>query len=112
VIAGRFAVRYPDHEETIAAGEAYYLPPGHVPDYLEDTEVFEVSPTAELSKVIEVVLGNLGPDGWSCPLPAASEPLPASLRRSAGVCASGSPVTAGGAVMVQVPGRGLTPPRG
>ena len=27
VIAGRFAVRYPDHEETIAAGEAYYLPP-------------------------------------------------------------------------------------
>jgi hypothetical protein len=31
--------------------------------------VFEVSPTAELNKVIEVVLGNLGPDGWSCPLP-------------------------------------------
>ena len=47
VIAGRFAVRYPDHEETIAAGEAYYPPPGHVPDYLEDTQVFEASLTAE-----------------------------------------------------------------
>jgi hypothetical protein len=42
-----------------------------VPDYLENTEVFEVSPTAELNKVIEVVLGNLGPDGWSCPLPGS-----------------------------------------
>jgi hypothetical protein len=71
VIAGRFTVRYPDHEETIAAGEAYYLPPGHVPEYAEDTEVFEVSPTAELNKVIEVVLGNLGPDGLACPLPGS-----------------------------------------
>ena len=45
-VCDRRAVRcgYPDHQETIAAGEAYYLPPGHVPDYLEDTEVFEVSP--------------------------------------------------------------------
>ena len=42
-----------------------------MPDYLEDTEVFEVSPAAELNKVIEVVLGNLGPDGWSCPLPGS-----------------------------------------
>ena len=48
-VCDRRAVRcgYPDHQETIAAGEAYYLPPGHVPDYLEDTEVFEVSPTSE-----------------------------------------------------------------
>jgi hypothetical protein len=34
-----------------------------------DTEVFEVSPTAELNKVIEVVMGNLGPNGFACPLP-------------------------------------------
>jgi hypothetical protein len=33
--------------------------------------VFEVSPTAELNKVIEVVPGNLGRDGWSCPLPGS-----------------------------------------
>jgi hypothetical protein len=69
VITGRFVVWYSSHEETIAAGQAYYLQPGHVPEYLEDTEVFEVSPTAELNKVIEVVMGNLGPTGFSCPLP-------------------------------------------
>lgn len=73
MITGRFTVRYPGHAETITAGDAYYLPPGHVPEYLEDTEVFEVSPTAELNKVIEVVMGNLGPDGWSCPVREASE---------------------------------------
>src|SRR5579859_4840997 len=69
VLAGRLIVRYLGHEETITAGEAYYLPPGHVPEYLEDTEVFEVSPTAELNKVIEVVMGNLGPNGFACPVP-------------------------------------------
>jgi hypothetical protein len=68
VITGRFVVRCSGHEETIAAGQAYYLPPGHVPEYLEDTEVFEVSPTAELNKVIDVVMGNLGPNG-ACPRP-------------------------------------------
>jgi hypothetical protein len=31
------------------------MPPGHVPDYVEDTEMFEVSPTAELNEAIEVV---------------------------------------------------------
>jgi hypothetical protein len=71
VIAGRLVVHYPDREETIVAGQAYYLPPGHVPEYAEDTEVFEVSPTEELNKVIEVAMGNLGPAGWSCPLPGA-----------------------------------------
>jgi hypothetical protein len=30
VIAGQLIVRYADHEEVIAVGEAYYLPPGHV----------------------------------------------------------------------------------
>lgn len=71
VIAGQFAVRYPDHEETIATGGANHLQPGHAPGYLEGTEVFEVSPTAELNTVIEVMLDNLGPGGWSCPLPGS-----------------------------------------
>jgi hypothetical protein len=72
VIAGRFVVRYADtdQEETVAAGEAYYLPAGHVPRYLEDTEVFEVSPAAELRSVIEVMLANAGPESaWACPIP-------------------------------------------
>jgi hypothetical protein len=27
------------------------------------------NPTAELNKVIEVVMANLGPNGWACPVP-------------------------------------------
>jgi hypothetical protein len=35
--------------------DAYYLPPGHAPCYLEEKEVFEVSPAADLHQVIEVI---------------------------------------------------------
>lgn len=58
VTKGRFVVRYPDHEETISAGDAFYLQPGHVPLFVEDTEMFELSPHAELQKVLEVVNAN------------------------------------------------------
>jgi len=53
VLSGKFVVRYADHEEAFTRGDAYYLPPGHTPRYLEETEVFEVSPAAELHRVIE-----------------------------------------------------------
>jgi hypothetical protein len=59
VISGEFVVRYKDHQETIKAGDAYYMAPGHAPLYTEETEVFEVSPAAELNRVIEVVVGNM-----------------------------------------------------
>lgn len=55
VLRGKFVVRYADHEETFKLGDAYYMPPGHTPRYIEDTEVFEVSPAAELRHVIEVI---------------------------------------------------------
>jgi hypothetical protein len=61
--------RYPDHEETIVAGEAHYLPPGHVPEYADDTEVFKVSPAEELNRVVEVGMRNVDPADWSSPLP-------------------------------------------
>jgi hypothetical protein len=80
VISGQLIVRYPDHEEAIGAGEAYYMPPGHVPEYAEDTEVFEVSPTEDLNKVIERAMGNLGPGGRSCPLPGSQSEMTTSLR--------------------------------
>jgi hypothetical protein len=54
-LSGTFVVRYADHEETFTRGDAYYLPPGHAPRYLEETEVFEVSPAADLHHVIEVI---------------------------------------------------------
>src|SRR5207249_574470 len=31
VLEGRLTYRFADHEETVHAGEAFYLPPGHVP---------------------------------------------------------------------------------
>ena len=51
-------MRYADHEETISAGEAFFLAPGHVPEALEDCEVVQFSPSAQLHEVIEVMRRN------------------------------------------------------
>lgn len=44
---------------SIGPGEAYYVAPGHLPEFRAGTEVVEFSPTAELAKTIEVVTRNL-----------------------------------------------------
>jgi hypothetical protein len=31
VLKGRMRIRYPDHDEIIEAGDAYYMVPGHLP---------------------------------------------------------------------------------
>jgi hypothetical protein len=67
VFSGRFTVRYADHEETIGAGDAFYLQPGHVPVFLEDTEMLELSPPKELAAVVEHVNARaleLDAAGW------------------------------------------------
>jgi hypothetical protein len=44
VLTGRAHVRYEDgREETLSAGQAYYLAPGHRIEVLEDSEVVEFS---------------------------------------------------------------------
>ena len=58
VFKGKVLVRYDDHEETLEAGDAYYMAPGHVPLFLEDTEILSVSPVDELRDVLEVVEAN------------------------------------------------------
>ena len=58
VFSGSFLVRYADHEETIGAGDAFYLAPGHVPVFLEETVMFELSPAEQLRDVLEVVNAN------------------------------------------------------
>lgn len=45
------------------AGDAYYMPPGHRFEALEDVEVVEFSPTAELQKTLEVVSRESRPSG-------------------------------------------------
>ncbi len=59
VFTGKFVIRYADHEETVSAGDAFYMAPGHVPVFLEDTEMFELSPAQELRAVLDVVEANI-----------------------------------------------------
>src|SRR6188472_716640 len=42
---GRMIVHYEDHDDVIEAGQAFYMPPGHVPDADADTEFVLFSPT-------------------------------------------------------------------
>jgi hypothetical protein len=58
VLKGRIRVRYKDREEVIAAGDAYYLEPGHTPRYEQDTEVVEFSPRREYQRTLEMVARN------------------------------------------------------
>jgi hypothetical protein len=59
VIAGRIGFRFPDREETYAAGDAYYVPPGHTPVHYAGTEIVEFTPTEILAETIPVVMRNL-----------------------------------------------------
>jgi len=59
VLKGRLRVTYRGREETVNAGDAYYLAPGHVPFYEEETELVEFSPRGEYQTMLEVVAGNL-----------------------------------------------------
>lgn len=59
VFEGRVTFRYADREETFAAGDAYFAPPGHVPVVAAGTRVVEFSPAAEYGRTMEVVGRNL-----------------------------------------------------
>src|SRR5438045_8221075 len=59
VIKGQVRIRYKDHEETLKAGDVYYLAPGHTTFFDEDTELVEFSPKGEYQKTIEVAARNM-----------------------------------------------------
>jgi hypothetical protein len=59
VLKGRLRVRYEDHEEVLSAGDAYYMAPGHLPLYEEDTDLVEFSPKGEYQKTMEVAAVNV-----------------------------------------------------
>ena len=53
-------VRLSNGEELLLrTGDVYYLEPGHVPVFEEDTEVLEFSSKAEYAKTIEVASRNM-----------------------------------------------------
>jgi hypothetical protein len=59
VIEGKVGFRFSDREETYAAGDAYYVPPGHTPVHYAGAEIVEFSPTDILGETIPVVMKNL-----------------------------------------------------
>ena len=58
VTEGRMSVRYRDHEETVEAGDVFYMPPGHLPVYDVGTRLIFFSPSEEMRRVNEVIESN------------------------------------------------------
>ena len=60
VVDGKLTVRYPDREEVYEAGDAFYMPPGHVPIGQEPgTEFVMFSPAEELRATEKVMKQNM-----------------------------------------------------
>jgi hypothetical protein len=60
VLKGRLTYRFADREEVVEAGEAFYLPPGHIPVQNEPgTEFVQFSPTKELLEIQDVMRQNM-----------------------------------------------------
>jgi hypothetical protein len=58
LFAGKITVSYADREETYEAGDAFYMPPGHVPAAEAGTEFIQFSPRDQLAKTLAVMMTN------------------------------------------------------
>ena len=65
VLKGKVSFIFSDRKETFEAGDAYYVPPGHIPVHYAGAEIVEFSPTDVLEKTIKVVMSNLQRAGAS-----------------------------------------------
>jgi hypothetical protein len=60
VTKGRLTFRFADHDEVYEAGDAFYLPPGHIGVGNEpDSEYVQFSPSDELREVSAVIMKNM-----------------------------------------------------
>ena len=59
VLKGRVTYRFADHEESFEAGDAFYLPPGHIPLADADSEIVQFSPSEELRVVADAMVKNM-----------------------------------------------------
>lgn len=60
VVEGSLTYRFADHEETVHAGDGFYLPPGHVPvGNAPNSVVVQFSPSEDLRKTEQVLFANL-----------------------------------------------------
>jgi len=60
VLEGRMLVTYADREETVRAGELFYMPPGHTVMVERDVEYVEFSPPAAYETFLEIAKRNAG----------------------------------------------------
>ena len=58
VLKGRLTYRFGDHDEVFEAGDAFYLPPGHIPLADAGSELVQFSPADELKAVETVMTRN------------------------------------------------------
>ena len=58
LFAGKITVSYPDREETYEAGDAFYMPPGHVPAAEAGTEFIQSSPREQLAETLAAMMAN------------------------------------------------------
>lgn len=58
VVSGTLTLRYADHDEAYAAGDAYVATPGHVPVVTAGTEVVEFTPADDFARTMAVVGAN------------------------------------------------------
>ena len=65
LFSGKIVVRFEDHTETIEAGQAYYIAPGHAIEFLADSEALEFTPTAALERTFAAIRRNAAASGDS-----------------------------------------------
>jgi hypothetical protein len=58
LLAGKITVSYPDREEVFEAGDAFYMPPGHVPAAVAGSEFVMFSPGDQLAEVMTAMAAN------------------------------------------------------
>ena len=63
LISGRLVVDYGDRQETVSGGQAYYIEPGHLISFEEDSEAVEFTPTDELEQTLAAVRANARTSG-------------------------------------------------
>lgn len=59
VLKGRLTFRFADHDEIFEAGDAFYLPAGHIPLAEAGSELVQFSPREELKAVDEAIMKNM-----------------------------------------------------
>lgn len=58
--AGQLTVTYADGVEVYAAGDAFYMPPGHVPAATAGSEFVMFSPAGTMAEVMAAVMAKSG----------------------------------------------------